>query len=120
MSSRFVNIDTLSALVLPSFSIDGDDGARALAEVSGDIVQRRAGLIISVRTWSRAKTFNLVFKDLTEAQVEAMRAYWRVRVFYFYEDALGPVHTVLWVNEFQPEAISPSKFNLNARLEQLA
>lgn len=119
MSSRFVNIDTLASLTLPSFSIDGDDGARALSESSGDIVHRRAGQIISVRSWGQIKTLRLVFKNLNEVEIANLRAYWRIRVFYFYEDTFGPVHTVYWRGDFSPEAVSPSKFNITADLEEL-
>lgn len=104
---------------LPASSIEGDNVGAAYPGASGDIVQRRNGIVVATRKWATARKWSLVFKGLDTTQITNLRNYWAKRSFYLYPSYPGTKYHVAWPGDFSPAAVSPGVYNLTVELEEV-
>ena len=100
--------DSAVALTLPTPQI----GSSPNGDIwdNGDIVHERVGLVVGVRSWSRARRFRLVYNAISEATMGGIKAQLILyRTLYYYTDTSSLTSVLCRVvnSSFEPAYVGP-------------
>jgi hypothetical protein len=108
----------------PTLQQGSDDPTTDLVSSVAESVLTRDGVPIAARVWAERRTWRFVYHALPLSDIEALRAFWRVRRFRLLPDSMdeGTYWIVRWNDRtFEPQRLrgGQERFNLQFDLVEV-
>lgn len=109
--------------VIPTPQEGSDDLERSFHRFVGEIVHRRAGVIVGARTYAEVGRWRIQYQQIEQADLDKFLPFFRARRFLFIPDTLDETayYTVHWLeDEFVARQRRGGPYQLQFTIEEVA